>query len=174
MWMTPKLAVGPGERNSARRTGNMAHRKGLITARVGAVLLAGLLLAVLLAGRMVLLNQMTVMRTNIAVMEDRKDFLETKSADLLARWNQETSAQVICARAEKELGLRSPEQPGLVLVKLPADPGKSRWGWPRWLESIGGGDPAQAGELGTGRADGQMVYLVPSGRSSADTGENTR
>jgi len=174
MWNTPKLAVGPGAGNTRRRTGSMAHRKGLFTAQVGAVLAVSLLLAVLLTGRVVILNQMTAMRTRIAVLEDQRCFLETRSASLQAQWNRQTSAQVICERAEKELGLINPEEPGLVLVKLPADQGKSRWGWPQWLEGLGGGDPAQAGVNQSVRQDGGMVHLIPAGRNETQILETVR
>lgn len=174
MWSTPKLAVGPGAGDTRRRTGSMAHRKGLFTAQVGAVLVVSLLLAVLMTGRVVILNQMTAMRTRIAVLEDQKCFLETRSASLQAHWNKQTSAQVICDRAEKELDLINPQEPGLVLVKLPADPGKSRWGWPQWLEGFGGGDPAQAGENLSVRPDGKMVHLTPAGRNETKLRETVR
>lgn len=174
MWSTPKLAAGPGAGDTRRRTGSMAHRKGLFTAQVGAVLVVSLLLAVLMTGRVVILNQMTAMRTRIAVLEDQKCFLETRSASLQAQWNTQTSARVICDRAEKELGLMNPVDPGLVLVRLPADQGKSRWGWPQWLEGLGGGDPAQAGQNQSIRPDGTMVHLTPAARNETQVQETVR
>lgn len=161
MWKIPNLTEGHGERKPASRTGCMAHRKGLVTARVGWFLAGGLLLAFLMAGRVVVLNQMASMRVSIAVLGDQKDFLETESANLLEKWNHETSPKVVCARAEAELGLISPDQPDLVLVKLPGDQDKSRWGWPHWLEGLGGGDPVQASESHLSRPDGGMVHLSP-------------
>ena len=90
-WKAPRLTVGQAEPGGARHCGNMAHRKGLLSGQVAVLLVAVLLLAVLLAGRVLVLNQMTVMRANIAVLQDRKGFLQTESASLLARWNRETS-----------------------------------------------------------------------------------
>jgi cell division protein FtsB len=162
MWNCAKTRMMPSERNLSRRTDCMAHRKGLVTARVGAALAVGLLLGVLTAGRVLVLNQMAAMRAEIAVLQDEKGFLETKSATLQESWNHETSSAVICDRAARELGLVRPAEPGPVLVKLPVDRDKPRWTWPSWLEGIAGGDQVQAQDLAAGPSGGQMVHLRPT------------
>ena len=139
----------------------MAHRQGLLSVKVWTFLAAGLVLAALMAGRVLILNQMTNMRANIAVLEDRKGFLETRSAILQKTLNHETSAAVICRRARNELKLFSPLEPGLVLVKLPDESGRSSWTWPAWLEGLAGGDQAQAGDFPRLETPGKMVHLSP-------------
>jgi cell division protein FtsB len=133
--------------------------------RVGLVLAAGLVLALLLTGRVLLLNQITVMRAEIAQLNDRKGFLETRAASLQQRYNQQTSAAVVIGRAERELKLVQPAEPGLVLVRLPRDSGKSRWALPAWLGNLAGGDPAQATPPAAGLTTGAMVHLNPENRS---------
>lgn len=168
MWKLPQTAVGPGDRDMSRRTSSMAHRKGFLSARLGASFVLLLVLGILLAGRVLVLNQMTTMRSNIAVLADRQGFLETKSASLQARWNEATSAEVIVRRAGKELGLIRSQDPDLVLVRYPASGDKPGWSWPDWIENLAGGDPALAGGQMSMAVDGKMVSLVPvtSDRSS--------
>lgn len=169
MWTSPQTTVGPGDRNLSRRSGNMAQRKRFLSAQVGLALGVGVMLAVLMTGRLLLLNQVTTMRASIAVLQDRKGFLETRSASLQERWNQATSLAVVRARAEKELGLMRPDDPGLVLVKLPQEQPKGRSRWPGWLGSWTAGDQAQAGELAPITVEGAMVHLAP--RSTVPPGE---
>ena len=161
MWKLPQTALGPGECEMSRRTSSMAHRKGLLSDRLGASLVLILVLGILLAGRVLVLNQMTTMRSNIAVLADRQGFLETKSASLQARWNEATSAEVIVSRAGKELGLIRSQDPDLVLVRYPVSGDKQGWSWPDWIENLAGGDPASAGTQMSMAFDGKMVSLVP-------------
>lgn len=158
--------AGPGPGSPVRHTGSMAHRKGLLTAQVARWLAFTVFLAALMAGRVVLLNQMTSMRADIATLQDRKGFLETKSASLQERWNRATSAAVVAARAESELGLINPDLPSLALVKLqPEAKGRTRWTWPSWLDGIAGPDVAEAAEVVVPRQDGRMVHLSPVPRA---------
>jgi hypothetical protein len=106
------------------------------------------------------------MRADIATLQDRKGFLETKSASLQERWSRATSAAVVAARAEQELGLINPDLPSLALVKWqPEVKGRSRWIWPSWLEGITGPDAAEAAEVSAPRQDGRMVHLSPVSRA---------
>lgn len=155
------MSPGPGPRQQDRRAASMAHRKGLVSGRVASLLAVVLVLAVLLAGRVLILNQMTVLRANIAVLEDRKGFLETRSASLLEKWNRETSAQVVCRRAASELGLVRDAQPGLVLVRHEASTTGNSWHLPAWLQNLAGGDPVQAAGTAPIRVTGTMVSLEP-------------
>lgn len=167
MWTSPQTAVGPGDKNLSRRAGHMAQRKRFLSARVGLVLGVGVLLGALLTGRLLLLNQVTAMRAGIAQLQDRKGFLETRSASLQEGWNHATSLAVVRARAEKELGLERPDEPGLVLVKMPAEEVRGRSRWTGWLGGWGGGDQAQAGEPAAIAVPGAMVHLTPRAAASA-------
>lgn len=101
--------------------GAMARRKGVITARVGGVAALLVFLGILMASRVFLTSQVTGLRTRIADLESRREFLEAGNADLHRRWNAASSPRVVMARAERELGLVPAEAPGPVLVLLPRD-----------------------------------------------------
>jgi hypothetical protein len=164
-WRSAAFGSGHGESPVVRRADNMAHRKGLCSRRVTAMLMVFLLIALLLGGRVLVLNQMTVMRTNISVLEDRQGFLETRAASLLAQWNRATSAAVIRARAEKELGLVLSAEPGLVLVRTPDARDRNGWSLPAWLGNLAAGQEVQAAAPPTIVSD--MISLQPRPRGES-------
>ena len=161
-WRSAAFGSGHGESPVARRADSMAHRKGLCSRRVTAMLMVFLLIALLLGGRVLVLNQMTVMRTNISVLEDRQGFLETRAASLLEQWNRATSALVIRDRAEKELGLIMSPEPGLVLVRTPDARDRHGWSLPDWLGNLAAGSEVQAATPATIVSD--MISLQPRPR----------
>ncbi len=147
--------------------GAMAHRRGVGGGKVVSGVLLGLLLTVLLAGSVIVSNRVTSLRSEIASLESRREVLEADSARLLTVWNQATAPSVVTARAEAELGLIVPDDPGLVLVQVDensADVNPLR----RWLANVGGGRDAEAGEVNPGFVMGSMVSLTP--RSSQARG----
>ena len=122
----------------------MAHRRRLLDPGTAVVLPVILLAVLLLAGAVFVSNQVVAMRLQIAQLEDRRLYLETGSAKMQARWNAMTAPEVIRERANLELGLIAPGDPGLVLVQVPAaaDDGHRVLG--DLLAGLGGGTPAQA------------------------------
>lgn len=161
-----KCPAGPHTRRCSRA---MAHRRGLIRGKVTLAVTGTLVLALLLAGSVFFSNQTTGLRTRIAELESRKEFLEADSGQLLTCWKADTRAPVIISRARKELGLRVQENPGLVLV-CRNEPGRSATGgrWRKFLSRFGGGDEAQAGVDQTGLVAGSMISLTPRYASVAD------
>jgi hypothetical protein len=169
MWK-PKLETSTaGAPGNCANHGAMAHRRGVGGRK--AVTGTGLLLlaAVLFAGSVAVSNRVTSLRSEIARLESRREVLEASRARLLTVWNQAAAPSVIIARAEAELSLIVPEDPGLVLVQMPDD-GERVNPWRRWLASVGGGQDAEAGELNPGLVMGSMVSLTP--RASRAPGEN--
>jgi len=139
----------------------MAHRRRVASGRLTLFILGSLLLGLMLAGRVFVSNQVTGLRAEIAALEDRREFLEAGSAQLLAHWNAATASAVVTARARRELGLICPDTPDPVLVRLDesvSDPGGA---WRRWLDGFGGGEPARAADGGPGSEVGTMVSLAP-------------
>ena len=148
--------------------GAMAHRKGLMTARMGSLIALGLLLAILMAGRVVLLNQVTNMRVQKAHLLEKKEFLETQHAALRAELNRATRPEVICARAERELGLIQPRVPDPVLVRLRPTQRDGGWRLPDWLPVLAGGEVAHAqGVPAKAEAEG-MIRLRPQAAGTAE------
>ncbi len=160
MWK-PTLEMKPVDgRNSRTSDGVMAHRRCL----GGSKLLSGaclfLMVGFLLAGSVVVSNRVTGLRAEIARLENRREFLEAGSARLLTVWNKATAPTMIITRAERELGLVVPTEPGLVLVQVPSgEQGVSAWR--RLLENMSGGDELQAAELNPRWVMGSMVSLTP-------------
>jgi len=99
--------------------GAMARRKGVVTSRLAIGVLLVLVLGLVMSSRVFLTSQITGLRARIADLESRKEFLEAGNADLHSRWIAASAPATIMARAERELGLVSPETPGPVLVLLP-------------------------------------------------------
>ncbi len=140
--------------------GAMARRKGMMTARVAMIVCVVLLVGVLMGGRIFLTNQITGLRTRVADLANQKEFLEAESAQLHLRWNHASSGKVIVARAQKELGLIVPQEPGLVLVCV-EEPKKIRGVWRKFWKGL----PVK-GEAGEMVVEA-MVSLVPRGARAA-------
>ncbi len=160
MWK-PKLDVGPeGAPGNRTNHGVMAHRRAVGGRKVLAVGLLVLASAILLAGSVYISNRVTGLRTEIAGLESRREFLEAGSAGLLTVWNKATAPAVVTARAQRELGLIVPAEPGLVLVRVPEYEQRVS-PWRRLLDNMGGGAAAQAAEVVPNRIMGSMVSLRP-------------
>ncbi len=80
-----------------------------------------------------------------------KVYLETKIGRLEEAWFQATSRESIVARAETELGLVTPDGPGLVVVLATAAKERRLPAWRRVLGAVGGG----GGGVNTALAEGQ-------------------
>jgi len=148
--------------------GTMARRRGIFTARLLGSLLAVLLLGLLMGGRVFISNQITDLRAEIACLEDQKEFLEAGQADLQAAWNEATSPRTVRRRAESELGLVLPAQPGLALVAVPTDGNGADGLWQRMMDRLGvdGGPLAQAASME--KLTGAMVSLTPRSAMAAE------
>lgn len=148
----------------------MAHRKRLFQGRMTLAILGALGFGLLMAGSIFISNKTVRMRTEIAGLASRRDFLEARSGLLLADWNAATAGPVIVRRAQRELGLVIPEDPDLVLVCREAAPIDEDTGlWRKFLSRFGGGATAQAAMDPTGLVAGTMVSLTP--RAGAGNGE---
>ncbi len=150
-----------GDMGTPAAAGAMAHRKGLMTVRMGTIIFLAILFAALMAGRVVLLNQVTNMRVRNAQLSEQKSFLETRHAALQARWNHVTRPEVVCARAHDELGLIQPRTPDPVLVRVHEPQRRSRWNLPGWLPALAGGETAHAQDLPPAGAGEGMIRLYP-------------
>jgi len=160
-----KCPAGPSTRRCSRA---MAHRRGLLRGKVTLGVGVTLVLGLLLAGSVYVSNQTTGLRTDIATLEYRREFLEAGTGQLLTRWNTETSARVIIKRAKVELGLEVQDNPGLVLM-CGIDVGHevANSGWRKFLSRFGGGDVAQAAGDRMGLVVGSMVSLTPRNAQAA-------
>ena len=162
MWKPDISLKCPAGSQARRCTRTMAHRRRLLGSQVTFTALGALCLGLLMAGSIYISNQTTALRTDIASLEARQEFLEAGSGHLLARWNAATSTKVIIRRAKKELGLVVPEDPGLVLVYEEGSqksPGSGLW--QKFLSRFGGGNDAHAGDDQVGLVVGSMVSLTP-------------
>jgi cell division protein FtsB len=152
------------------RDSAMARRKGVLTFRLVMVVCLGLLLGSIMAGRIFLTNQITVLRARVADLESRKEFLEAGSARLYTQWNTASSGEVIVERARRELGLIIPEHPGLVLVC--AEPKSERQGtWQKFKDGLPGQDLARITSDAEDMMAGAMISLTPRG-AKAGTYDN--
>lgn len=144
--------------------GAMARRKGVLTTQVVMVVFVVTLLGLLMGARIFLTTQITGLRSRVADLENQKEFLEASSAKLHMKWNHASSPNIIEARAQRELGLVVPEEPGLVLVCLEG-PKKGKGVWRKLWAGLPASDEAE--EL----VAGAMVSLVPrSARAAAVEG----
>jgi len=162
MWRPDINLKCPAGQNTRRCTRNMAHRKRMFRGRVTLVILAAMGFGLLLAGSIFISNQTVGLRTDIAALESRREYLEAGSGQLLTKWNAVTSAPIIIHRARKELGLVVPEDPDLVLVCRDVEDNSDNSGlWRKFLSKFGGGNVAQAAGDQAGLVVGSMVSLTP-------------
>ena len=173
MWR-PNLKCPAGQ-NGNRCSRTMAHRKRIFGGKVALGVLGGLAVGALLTGSIYISNETTRLRTRIAMLEDQKEVLEAGSGRLMTKWNAATSGEVILARAEKELGLMVPENPGLVLVcRVEPDPPGGSGAWRKFLSRFGGGTDARASEDHMGMVTGAMVSLTPRVARAASAADGVR
>jgi len=165
--ITIKCPAGPNARRESRA---MAHRRGLLRGKVTLGVLGTLGLGLLLAGSIFISNQTTGLRKSIADLDDRREFLEAGSGELLTKYNAATSAKVIIPRAKREIGLIEQENPGLVLVcKDPGDQEGAPGAWRRFLSRFGGGEAAKAAGDQVSLVVGSMISLTPRSAQAAGT-----
>ena len=160
MWKPTPCNLRPTGESCRRDGGAMAHRRGLFrrsTATAAPLLLLG---GLLLAGAVFVSNQVVALRVQVDDLQDRREFMEARQARLRSQWNTMTAADVVVARAERELGLIRPAEPGLVLVQVPQSGGKGDRRWDRFLAQLGGGTPVQAADH-PGTSPDRMVSLLP-------------
>lgn len=169
MWKPDISLKCPAGQHTRRCSGTMAHRRRLLKGKVICSILGAFTVTTLLAGSIFISNEATLLRTEIAGLESRKDCLEAGSGQRLIKWNAATSAQVIVRRAKAELGLVVPEEPGLVLVCTEGDQQDEGSGiWKRFLSRFGGGDAAQAAGDRINLVVGSMVSLTPRSANAAE------
>lgn len=162
-----KCPAGPRTRRCSRA---MAHRRGLLRGKVTLGVTGTLGLGLLLAGSVFISNQTTGLRTSIADLDSRREFLDAGSGELLTKWNAATSAKVITHRAKVEIGLEEQENPGLVLVCTKgAEQSGVEEGWRRFLKRFGGGEAALAAGDQVGLVVGSMISLTPRNAQAAET-----
>ena len=160
MWQ-PKQDLAHTQAPQQRTSGGvMAHRRTVGGRSVLLAVVSVVVFGFLLAGSVYVSNRVTDLRTGISRLEDRRGFLEAGTAGLLTKWNKAIAPAVITSRAQRELGLIVPDEPGLVLVEL-ANEAEQTSAWRRLLENMGGGDPVQAAEFSPRMVMGSMVSLTP-------------
>jgi hypothetical protein len=112
--------------------------------------LTGIAVTTGLACLIMLANEVTLLRTEIGDLGQKRTTLVVRKAMLLARWNESAAQSTIVARATTELGLMSPPDPGHVLVLTTPARSHDPELWRRVVAAIGGGEnvavAAAAGE----------------------------
>ena len=127
------------------------RRKRGLRPWVGATL-TGIAVTAGLACLILLANDVTLLRTEIGDLGQKRTTLVVRKAMLMARWNTAAAQGAVVARATEELGLLCPADPGHVLVLTDARPvARSRssgvassrrsaaartWPWPRRRERV--------------------------------------
>ncbi len=119
--------------------GPMARSRHFLSRPVLYSLLAAAGVTTLLSLLVVLANSCVILRCDIDDLQREQDYLEAKVAQLTVKWNRASAPDVVISRAEKELGLITPDRPGIVIVML--DEAKERQvpAWRRFLGTVGGG-----------------------------------
>lgn len=107
--------------NLTNARGVMArHRDGRthhsVWVGLGGVVLTVMILAAIQVG-----GEVTQLRQEIQALGHGCDGLVARQAQLSLQWNTESSRHVVMARAQNELDLVCPDEPGLLLVMADAD-----------------------------------------------------
>jgi hypothetical protein len=87
-----------------------------------------------------LTNEVTMLRTEIGDLAQKRTTLVVHKAMLMARWNQAAAQSTIVARAVQEIGLMSPPDPGHVFVLTTPAKSHDPELWRRVVAAIGGGE----------------------------------
>ncbi|RKZ20062.1 hypothetical protein DRQ50_00585 [bacterium] len=143
----------------------MAYRRGLLDRR--ALRLAGVVmtLGVGLTVALLVTVQVTILRAEVAALEDHQECLLARAAGLEAAWTTATDRQAVRKRARSELDLVAPEDPDFVLVVPSPDPATGPW--QRLLANLGAGDRQTGAATPVRLLAGAMVSLQPRAASAA-------
>ena len=87
-----------------------------------------------------LANEVTLLRTDISDLAQKRTTLVVRKAMLMARWNTDAGQSTIVARAAGEIGLVSSPDPGHVLVLTTPAKSHDPELWRRVVAAIGGGE----------------------------------
>jgi cell division protein FtsB len=121
------------------RHGTMARSRCVAGRPAVRVIVAGIGATLLLAHLVALANGVVNLRRQIDGLQSEKSYLEARYALRIAQWNRLSSREMIVARAEKELGLITPDGPGPVIVMTDGTTERPQSVWRRFLDAIGGG-----------------------------------
>jgi len=105
-------------------------------------LLAAAGVTTLLSMLVILANNCVVLRCDIDALRRERDYLEAAVAIKTMEWNQASAPDVVISRAEKELGLITPDGPGIVIVRSDEAKECQVPAWWRFLGTVGGGGDA--------------------------------
>ncbi len=94
----------------------MARRRGAGLSAPWKFVLAGVLVTAGLAASIQVAGEVTQLRSEIQALRAECDEMSARQAVLAVTWNTETARQRIMRRAERELELVCPEEPGPILV----------------------------------------------------------
>jgi hypothetical protein len=134
------LSLGSGPSAMARRRDGSQRRPLWIAAAL-------VLVFALLGGAIQLGNSAASLRRGIQDLGREVEIASARQALLELQWNRASSRQVVMRRAARELGLISPEAPGLVLLAVSPDQ-PSEEPWTRWRRHLAQDGPVPAALAG--------------------------
>jgi hypothetical protein len=102
--------------------------------------LIGIAVTAGMAGLILLANDVTLLRTEIGDLGQKRTTLVVRKAMLMARWNEAAAPGAVVARATRELGLICPADPGHVFVLTTPAKSHDPELWRRVVAAIGGGE----------------------------------
>jgi len=139
------LSCDAVRRRSMARSRNIKDRAPVM---IGGVCLVAVVVFSLLVA---LSNAVVKERRLLHDLRADKVYLETKIGRLEESWYRATSRDRIVARAETELGLVTPDGPGLVVVLASAAMERRQPAWRQILAAVGSG----GGGVGLARAESE-------------------
>ncbi len=139
------LDSGVTNRRTMARSRSIRDRAPLLIG--GACFVAMILFSLLVAFSNAVVQERRLLRD----LRADKVYLETKIGRLEEEWYRATSRDRIVAWAEKELGLVTPDGPGLVVVLASAAKERRLPAWRRVLAAVGGGGGGVREALAEGR-----------------------
>lgn len=160
MWKPDQALRRTTDAGTRRDSRNMAIRRRMVRGKVTFAVLGITVLVLMMGGSVFVSNQVTALRSDIARLQDRQDYLESGSALLLTDWNRETCAEVLVPRAKKK-GFILPARPDLVLLEVDPGDGEKAGVIRRFIGRLGGADQANAAELPPALNAETMVSLHP-------------
>ncbi len=139
------VTTSPRWRASCRLRGPMARSRRFLSRPVLWSLLAGCGMTLVFSLLVLVANSVADLRREIEELQQERDCLVATVAQKTAVWNRVSAREVVISRAEKELGLITPDGPGTVIVMSEDATERSIPALWRVLGTVGGGgDKVQA------------------------------
>jgi len=136
--------AGRRPRSNARHCGPLARPRRLGGQTALLTIVLGAAATVALTEVITVNNRIVVARAEIDRLRSEKGYLEAAIGGLEGQWGRIAARDSVVARAERELGLVTADNPGAVVVVMGGAAATGSAAWRRVLDTVGGAEGVAA------------------------------